>query len=91
MSDNARAQFMWPEPAAPREQLSDAAAQEEKDKTDFLPEPPLGPDSEPTDAFCLLLLEPSSVDHLVLKGFPQKRTLYKLGDDGEWSEQRVNP
>ena len=42
-----------------------------KDEADFKPDPPPSA-TEPADAFALLLLKPTKVDQLCLKGFPQK-------------------
>ena len=52
---------------------------------------PIGPE-EPLDSFALLLLEPHSVDHLILKGTPQRRMMHTLdAEGGRWASQRVNP
>lgn len=77
LSDPARLQFAWPHPG--------------KDKADqaaFNPPPP--DPQKPIANFCLLLLEPTQVDHLELRGEPQNRYLYRL-EDQEWSMQAVNP
>ncbi|MBD2104732.1 Npun_F5749 family FMN-dependent PPOX-type flavoprotein [Leptolyngbya sp. FACHB-261] len=77
LSEAARAQFSWPTPAQPRqpETLFTSAA----------------PDAvEPLTNFCLLLLEPVSVDHLELRGSPQDRTVYQLCE-GDWTVQSLNP
>lgn len=42
--------------------------------------PPAPDPLEPPATFCLVLLHPSSVDHLILKGDPQRRTQHKLRD-----------
>lgn len=80
LSDNARQQFAWPTPGAPRSRAPEA----------FVPPPP---DSEaPPETFCLLLLEPQAVDFLTLKGDPQDRRTYTLDpDSGTWVERIVNP
>lgn len=78
LSDNARIQFAWPEPRQPRDSSADAFA-------------PAAPDPhQPPDTFCLLLLEPETVDHLELKGDPQNRTLYTQ-TEGQWQVQAINP
>lgn len=78
LSDAARLQFAWSDPGKPR---ADAAA--------FSPPPPNS--IEPLPNFCLLLLEPVQVDYLRLRGEPQNRWLYCLGDDSKWSVQEINP
>lgn len=87
LSDSARSQFAWPHPSKPK---ADASAFN-------LP----APDAlTPLFNFCLLLLNPTQVDHLELRGDPQNRCLYqqvsqpesKSGlDDTNWSVQNVNP
>ena len=80
ISENARLQFAWPQPKAPR---AEAAAFD-----------PLAPDeTTPPATFTLLLLSVRSVDHLVLRGEPQHRHLYKRdSDDAQtWSTVAVNP
>ena len=79
LSDTARLQFVWPTPG--KERVSIAAA--------FTPS---APDTiQPVDSFCLLLLEPTFVDHLQLRGDPQNRYLYEINDQEEWSCKEVNP
>lgn len=78
LSDSARSQFAWPDPAQP-------VADESAFDVD-----PLDPNL-PLDNFCLLLLIPNQVDHLQLKGNPQQRCIYKLEEDRSWSSDRVNP
>lgn len=78
LSDAARSQFAWADPGQPA-----------ADKSAFdvdLPDPKL-----PLDNFCLLLLIPQKVDHLELRGDPQRRCFYQLEADGMWSSQLVNP
>ncbi len=76
LSDPARIQFSWPHPRESRIHFP---------KT----EPP---DAElPLDSFCLLLLEPIEVDRLELRGNPQNRWIYVRDDQGNWTEQEVNP
>lgn len=77
LSDAARLQFAWPHPG---KQKADQAA--------FNPPPP--DPQKPIPNFCLLLLEPTQVDHLELRGEPQNRYLYSLNDQ-EWFVQAVNP
>lgn len=78
LSDAARLQFSWPYPGKPR---ADSAA--------FEP-PPLDP-AEPSLHFCLLLLEPTQVDHLKLRGEPQNRWLYDYHGNQGWFAQEINP
>ena len=56
ISDNARLQFVWPQPGAARVEDSDA----------FSPRPP--DSQEPLDTFCALLLTPQEIDYLSLRG-----------------------
>jgi pyridoxamine 5'-phosphate oxidase len=77
LSDSARAQFAWPDPGKPR--AANAA---------FTPPPP--DPTQPLPTFALLLLEPERVDHLVLRGDPQDRTLY-WNRHGVWATAAVNP
>ncbi len=77
ISDSARQQFTWAQPASPR-----------PDDADFpvgVADPQL-----PLDNFCLLLLIPSKCDHLLLKGNPQNRYLY-LKQGSEWQLEHVYP
>ncbi|MBD2314419.1 pyridoxamine 5'-phosphate oxidase family protein [Desertifilum sp. FACHB-1129] len=78
LSDNARIQFAWPHPKQERSNLEA-----------FAPPPP-NPNQPPAE-FCLLLLDPVSVDRLELRGDPQNRTLYQYGEATGWSETAVNP
>lgn len=79
LSEPARLQFAWPHPGQPR--VEDTAA--------FQPPPP---DSTiPLPHFCLLLLDPTQVDHLELRGNPQNRWLYCYDPQQGWSLQAVNP
>jgi PPOX class probable FMN-dependent enzyme len=80
LSDAARLQFAWPEPAGSRSGPEQFA-------------PPLPEPTEPLANFCVLLLEPSQVDHLELRGEPQNRCIYVRGetDEEKWSVQLVNP
>jgi PPOX class probable FMN-dependent enzyme len=76
LSDPARIQFSWPHPREARIHFS---------KTD----PPNA--AQPLSTFCLLLLEPTEVDRLELRGNPQNRWLYLRDEQGNWTEQEVNP
>ncbi len=78
LSDAARSQFAWPDPAQPV-----------VDKSAFEVNPP--DENFPLDNFCLLLLTPQKIDHLQLRGDPQQRCWYTLQDDQTWSTQQVNP
>ncbi|NUN63323.1 pyridoxamine 5'-phosphate oxidase [Pseudanabaena biceps] len=77
LSDPARIQFAW---AHPRELRSP--------ENFDMPQP----DSIiPLVDFCLLLLEPTEIDRLELRGNPQNRWLYQRDEKGNWQEQEVNP
>lgn len=85
ISANAKIQFAWPHPKAPR---ADTAAFS----------PPAPDEQTPPPTFCLLLLTVHCVDHLALRGEPQDRTLYELTGDSEiagqieaWRTVSVNP
>lgn len=77
LSDSARSQFAWPEPAKPvvNDAMFDVQTPDE---------------NAPLDNFCLLLLTPTKVDRLQLKTSPQQRCLYFL-QDRNWTTQQVNP
>jgi pyridoxamine 5'-phosphate oxidase len=77
MSNTGREQFAWPSPAAPRQ----------PDRQAFPIEPVEL--AQPLPNFCLLLLTPTAVDHLELRGEPQNRWQYLL--DGHWSITAINP
>lgn len=77
LSDSARIQFAWPHPREEREPENIKVA---------TPDPSL-----PLKDFCLLLLEPTEVDHLELRGDPQNRCLYHRDGQGNWTETEVNP
>jgi pyridoxamine 5'-phosphate oxidase len=79
LSDAARLQFAWPHPGQARTEDNQA----------FSPPPP--DELKPLDNFCLLLLAVIEVDHLELRGEPQKRSLYYQNSDHNWTEQAVNP
>lgn len=78
LSDGGRSQFAW---ASPR-QLKTAPLEQ------ATPDP-----LNPLSTFCLLLLEPTQVDHLELRGDPQNRYLYSKEEQqpGTWSKVEVNP
>lgn len=78
LSDPSRIQFAWADPGKPR---ADASAFS----------PPSPNEGEPLSNFCLLLLEPTQVDHLELRGDPQNRCIYHRSEDGEWNVETVNP
>jgi pyridoxamine 5'-phosphate oxidase len=75
LSDAARIQFTWAQPGQAR------------DDQGFLA---IAPDPQtPVSHFCLLLLNPVEVDHLELRGDPQ-RWVHRL-NAGTWSTTAVNP
>lgn len=79
LSDAARLQFAGPHPGQARTEDNQA----------FSPPPP--DELKPLDNFCLLLLAVIEVDHLELRGEPQKRSLYYQNSDHNWTEQAINP
>ncbi|ABA21292.1 Pyridoxamine 5'-phosphate oxidase-related, FMN-binding protein [Trichormus variabilis ATCC 29413] len=79
LSDAARLQFAWPRPSQPRDE----------DQAAFNPPPP-NP-QQPVPNFCLLVLEPTQIDHLELRGEPQNRYLYRRDHNQEWTIQAINP
>ncbi|WP_413171106.1 Npun_F5749 family FMN-dependent PPOX-type flavoprotein [Anabaena azotica] len=79
LSDAARLQFVWPDPGEMRIRTPEAFT------------PPAPNPIEPVDNFCLLLLEPTEVDHLELRGEPQNRTIYQLDENQEWYSEEINP
>ncbi len=78
LSEAARSQFYWPEPAAPK---AEAAA--------FDPSQPIP--EQPPETFCVLLLQPQQVDHLELRGTPQNRYRYHYHPQQGWLTEVVNP
>ncbi|MBD2090791.1 pyridoxamine 5'-phosphate oxidase family protein [Microcoleus sp. FACHB-1515] len=78
LSDAARLQFVWPPSGEVR-----------SPNANFSPNPPDA--IEPPCNFCLLLLDPTQVDHLELRGDPQNRYKYDKAEDGEWHKIEVNP
>jgi pyridoxamine 5'-phosphate oxidase len=79
LSDAARLQFAWPHPGKARVEEDNA----------FSPPPP--DPEQPLANFCLLLLEPTQVDHLELRGEPQNRSLYYQNSSQDWLKQAINP
>ena len=78
LSNSARSQFAWSDPAQP---AADKSAFDVKS-----PDP-----NEPLDNFCLLLLTPTKIDYLQLRSEPQQRCIYNLQPDQTWITQWVNP
>lgn len=78
LSDSARVQFAWAHPRQARV-VGDIG---DGNLPDAL---------QPISTFCLLLLEPTEVDRLELRGNPQNRWLYTRDPQGNWHEQEVNP
>lgn len=77
LSDSARTQFTWAHPGQPRR---------EEEKV-FSPAPS---QTDPLQQFGLLLLDPTDVDHLELRGDPQNRYQYRLKSEG-WAVEAINP
>lgn len=78
MSDSGRIQFDWGTPGADRSE----------DPQVFTPPQP--DENQPSQNFCLLLLNILSVIHLELRGEPQNCYLYELVD-GKWQMRSINP
>jgi pyridoxamine 5'-phosphate oxidase len=78
MSDGGRISFAWATPGADRS-MEPAAFN-----------PPQPDSRQPLANFCLLLLLPTAVDHLELRGQPQNRCSYELVG-GEWAMRQINP
>ncbi|WAL58933.1 Npun_F5749 family FMN-dependent PPOX-type flavoprotein [Thermocoleostomius sinensis] len=81
LSDAARLQFAWPHPSNPR----DVSTQFDVSAPDA---------TQPLDNFCLLLLNPTQVDHLELRGNPQNRHRYdriETSNETQWTIQEINP
>ena len=76
LSTNARQQFFWPEPGAA---LAPAPAVEDE------------PLADPPEAFLALFLDVREVDHLCLKGTPQRRWRAERDAQGHWQSRPVNP
>ncbi|MEG3898442.1 MULTISPECIES: Npun_F5749 family FMN-dependent PPOX-type flavoprotein [unclassified Microcoleus] len=78
LSEGARSQFAWPHPG---EDKAEAGAFDSASPGAI----------EPLPNFCLLLLEPETVDFLELRGEPQNRSLYGRDGEGNWFVRSVNP
>lgn len=78
LSESARTQFAWAHPGQPRAETEAFS-------------PPAPSQTEPLAQFCLLLLDPTNVDHLELRGEPQNRHQYHLTRDQTWLVREVNP
>ena len=81
ISDSARAAYEWPAPGSDR-------AEDADDEKDYKCTADIGSVS---DNFVLMLLRPTYIDHLRLKGFPQKRSIWSMSDDHSWEPQLINP
>lgn len=79
LSDAARSQFLWADPATVRSENTESF------------NPPLPDPENPVDTFVLLIFEPTKVDHLELRGDPQNRYLYRRNLTGDWEKAEVNP
>ncbi|MBD2567638.1 Npun_F5749 family FMN-dependent PPOX-type flavoprotein [Anabaena lutea] len=79
LSDAARLQFAWPTPGQMRITTPEAFT------------PPVPDPIQPGENFCLLLLEPTQVDHLELRGEPQNRSVYHRNKNQEWLTEAINP
>ncbi|MFK8182750.1 MAG: Npun_F5749 family FMN-dependent PPOX-type flavoprotein [Phormidesmis sp.] len=96
ISDNARIQFTWPYPKAPRSANRpslEEVSTSELSASELSAIPNKLDEQNPPEAFTLLILTPCSVDHLELRGDPQNRHLY-IKDNGEtptWNVSAVNP
>ncbi|NEP03843.1 MULTISPECIES: Npun_F5749 family FMN-dependent PPOX-type flavoprotein [Okeania] len=78
ISDNARQQFTWPNPGESKVEIG---------AFELSPPNP----AYPLSNFYLLLLNPTKVEHLELKGEPQNRWLYQIDNSKTWSTQDINP
>lgn len=78
ISDNGKLLWYWPQPKAPRAETEAFASQ--------LP----ASAKRPPASFVLLLLHPTEVDWLQLRGDPQNRVRFILDPSG-WHAQTVNP
>lgn len=81
ISDGARASYSWPAPGSERPEDAD-------DEKDFKCSADIDTVS---DNFVLMLLRPTYIDHLRLKGFPQKRSIWQINDQHSWEPKSVNP
>ena len=78
MSDSGRIQFDWGTPGADRSEDPQAF------------NPPQPDEHQPSENFCLLLMEVIAVTHLELRGEPQSCYSYELSDR-EWQMRSINP
>ncbi len=81
ISERSRALWFWPEPKGPRAEAAEFVSKVPKE-------------TAVPDTFVLLLLDPTEVDHLALKGdedYPQVRHLYVRQDGSPWQKYPVNP
>ncbi|MGB0562860.1 MAG: Npun_F5749 family FMN-dependent PPOX-type flavoprotein [Spirulinaceae cyanobacterium] len=77
ISDNARAQFLWPEPGNPKANPIAFVVNADKKTA--------------PETFVLLRLDPAYVEHLELRGEPQNRTVYHFDSaTGTWCVQMLN-
>ncbi|MEM9088189.1 MAG: Npun_F5749 family FMN-dependent PPOX-type flavoprotein [Cyanobacteria bacterium P01_F01_bin.53] len=94
ISANAKIQFTWPHPKAPRAEPDafNPPAPDEHTPDEHTPPP----------TFCLMLLTVNGVDHLSLRGEPQNRVLYQrvtpqtncaadTSSAAQWEVVSVNP
>ncbi len=81
ISERSRALWFWPDPKGVR-----------ADTDDYVPK--IAKEVEVPDTFVLLLLDPTEVDHLELKGdesYPQVRHLHIRKAPDQWVRYPVNP
>jgi pyridoxamine 5'-phosphate oxidase len=80
LSEQGRSQFFWPHPGQPIP--AEPIITPEDSGTNAIPKP-----------FCLLLLNPETVDHLELRGDPQQRWRYEWSATAspQWQLQAINP
>ena len=79
LSNQSRLQFYWPHPG------------QERTAGEARFEPPTPAADVPPEAFSLGILQPTSVDHLELRGNPQTRTYYGQTADQTWYQKELNP
>eukprot|EP00884_Botryococcus_braunii_P001666 jgi/Botrbrau1/114/Bobra.0022s0102.2 len=87
LSQSARDQFAWPHPGLPLPPEED----ESQHRRNSEGEAP-GPHQAPLSPFCLVILEPWTVDYLSLRG--NHRIKFSRRDDESgtwWAEMPVNP
>jgi pyridoxamine 5'-phosphate oxidase len=78
LSDSARTQFAWAYPGQIRDEGDTFS-------------PPTPSSIEPLPHFCLVLLDPTEVDHLELRGEPQTRHRYRQQSPDYWLSENINP